>query len=116
PTNCCATLLVDGSIRVIGNLKSVTQTEPSPAAISPPGPTRPALIVATTLLVFGSMREIVPSPWLSVHTPPSPTVRNRGPLPTGIVSTARLVAGSMRVTRFFSVLVTHSAPSPNATP
>src|SRR5207247_7904871 len=69
PTNCCATVLLDGSIRESGNPNDVTHTDPSPAAISPPPPGTPASIVATTLLVFGSIRETEPSPWLSAQTP-----------------------------------------------
>ena len=38
------------SMRVSGNSKVVTHTEPSPTLISPPGPGTPTSIVATTLL------------------------------------------------------------------
>src|SRR5262249_53891379 len=38
PANCCTTLFVAGSMRVIGNSNDVTHTEPSPAAMSPPPP------------------------------------------------------------------------------
>ena len=48
-------------MRVIGYSNEVTQTEPSPTAISPPGPGMPASIVATTLFVFTSTREIGPA-------------------------------------------------------
>src|SRR5262245_62406622 len=109
PKNCCATLLVDGSIRVIGYSKVVTQTEPSPAEISPPPPGTPASIVATTLLVFVSTREIEPSPWFSVQTDPSPTVRKRGFGPTAIDSSITLVCALTRVRTFLSELVTHTA-------
>src|SRR3954454_14199124 len=72
-------------------------------------------MLARTLLVFGSTRVTVPSPWFSVQTPPSPNVRNRGALPTEIVSTTRFVFGSTRVRRLRSVLVIQTAPSPNVT-
>src|SRR5258708_33618620 len=54
PANCCTTLFDPGSMRVIGNPNAVTQTDPSPTAISPPPPGTPASIVATTLFVFTS--------------------------------------------------------------
>ena len=60
PWNCCATVLVAGSMRVIGYSNDVTHTERSPTAISP-GPGMPARIVATTLLVFTSTRLMLPS-------------------------------------------------------
>src|SRR4051812_991542 len=114
PKNCCATLFVDGSMRVIGYSNVVTHTEPSPAAISPPPPGTPASIVATTLLVLGSTRVIEPSPWLSVQTPPSPTVRNRGFGPTGMVASITWVRAFTRVSVFFSELDTQTAFSPKA--
>ena len=49
-------------MRESGNSNAVTHTEPSPTAMSPPPPGTPTSIVATTLLVFGSMRETLPSP------------------------------------------------------
>src|SRR5689334_5475938 len=116
PKNCCTTALVAGSIRDSGKSNDVTHTDPSPTAMSPPGPGTPTSIVAETLSVPGSMRDTVPSPWLSVHTAPAPTAMNRGALPTLIVSTTRLVCGSTRDTESWSVLVTESAPSPNVRP
>src|SRR5262245_51835763 len=104
------------SMRERGNSKAVTHTEPSPTEISPPPPGTPTSIVATTLLVFASMRETLPSPWFSDHTAPAPAAMNRGLGPTLIVSTTRLVFGSTRVTRSLSVLVTHTAFSPNVNP
>jgi len=62
PKNCWTTELVAGSIRVSGICNIVTQTDPSPAEISPPPPGRPASIVATSFLVLMSTREILPSP------------------------------------------------------
>src|ERR1035441_7238496 len=61
PTNCCTTLLVAGSIREIGNPNDVTQTDPSPAAMSPPSPGTPTSMVATTLLVLASILVTDPS-------------------------------------------------------
>src|SRR6266852_3246554 len=78
PANCCATVLVAGSMRESGNSNAVTQTDPSPTAISPPGPGTPTSIVATTLFVFGSMRDTLPSPWFNVHTAPAPVAMKRG--------------------------------------
>src|SRR4051794_25205008 len=115
PKNCCATLFVAGSMRVIGYSNEVAHTEPSPAEISPPPPGMPASMVATTLLVLMSTRVIEPSPWLSVHTEPSPTVRKRGFGPTAIVSSMTLVWALTRVSTFFSALVTHTALPPKAT-
>ena len=54
--------VVDGSMRDSGYSNAVTHTDPSPTAMSPPGPGTPTSIVATTLLVAGSMRETIPSP------------------------------------------------------
>src|SRR4029453_13268613 len=116
PKNCCTTVFVDGSMRESGYSNAVTHTDPSPTAMSPPGPGTPTSMVATTLFVFGSIRETLPSPWLSVHTAPPPAAMNRGDLPTGIVSTTRLVRGSTRATLLCSVLVTHTASSPKASP
>src|SRR5579864_6828165 len=102
-------------MREIGNSYDVTQIEPSPAAISPPLPGTPTSIVAVTLLVFGSIRDTLPSPWQSTQTEPSPVVKNRGFALTSIRAITKLVSGSTRSNLFSSVQVTHSAPSPNAT-
>src|SRR5262252_2925840 len=91
PVNCCATVLFDGSMRESGYSNAVTHTEPSPTAISPPGPGTPTSMVATTLLVDGSIRETLPSPWFNVQTAPPPDAMNRGVLPTSIVLTIRFV-------------------------
>src|SRR5688500_9144579 len=99
----------------MGYSNEVTQTDPSPTAISPPGPGIPAAIVATTLFVFESTREMVPSPWLIVQTEPSPTARNRGRGPTVMTSSTTWLCGLTRVSTPFSVPVTHTAPSPKAT-
>src|SRR6185295_19957467 len=84
PVNCWTTVFVDGSIRDNGYSNAVTQTDPSPTAMSPPGPGTPTSIVATTLLVAGSILETLPSPWLSVQTAPPPAAMKRGVLPTAI--------------------------------
>src|SRR5215471_21736281 len=70
-------------------------------------------MVVATRLVAGSTRETEPSPWLSVHTAPSPTARKRGFGPTGMRVTAWL-CGSIRQRRFASGLVTQTAPAPAA--
>src|SRR5438105_1550411 len=80
-----------------------TQTAPSPAARSPPRPGTPTLIVATTLLVFGSIRETEPSVWFRTHTAPSPTARKRGWLRTAMVAVTVFDFGSTRWTEPFSV-------------
>src|SRR5689334_1863517 len=103
-------------MRDSGNSNDVTHTDPSPAAISPPGPGTPTSIVATTLFVFGSMRETLPSPWFSTQTASRPAAMKRGDLPTVIVSATRFVCGSTRATVPCSVLVTQTASSPNANP
>src|SRR5262245_37820829 len=104
------------SIRDSGNSNDVTQTDPSPTAISPPPPGTPTSIVVTALLVFASMRVTVPSPWLSDHTAPAPAAMKRGFGPTLMASTTRLVFGSTLVTTLLSVLVTHTAFSPKVNP
>ena len=60
PANCCTTFPNAGSIREIGNSNDVTHTEPSPKAISPPGPGTPTSMVSTTLFVFGSTFDTSP--------------------------------------------------------
>jgi transcriptional regulator with XRE-family HTH domain len=62
PTNCTMTSFVSASICVRGTSIAVTQTDPSPTAMSPPCPGTPTSTVATTRFVVGSMRETVPSP------------------------------------------------------
>jgi hypothetical protein len=54
--------LVAGSIFDSGLPMAVTQTAPSPTAISPPAPGTPTSMVADTLLVAGSTRVTLPSP------------------------------------------------------
>src|SRR5262249_3746164 len=76
--NRFTTSLVFGSMADRRTLVARTQTAPSPAAMSPPSPGTPILMVATTLLVFGSIRETEPSVWFRTHTAPSPTARKRG--------------------------------------
>ena len=81
PTYCVTTRLVAGSIFESGLPMAVTQTAPSPTAISPPAPGTPTSMVADTLLVAGSTRDTLPSPWLSVQTLPKPSGQEsrRGP-------------------------------------
>ena len=59
--NRLITLFVFGSITDKRTLVARTQTAPSPAAMSPPGPGTPTSMVATTSFVFGSILETVPS-------------------------------------------------------
>src|SRR5262245_37874982 len=77
PTNCDVTSFVAGSIFVSGLPRLVTQTAPEPMAMSPPAPGISNSIVATTRLAPTSIRETVPSSWLSTQTEPKPTARNR---------------------------------------
>src|SRR6202166_5408697 len=114
PVHCCTTVLVAGSILEIGIWNTVAQTKPSPNAISPPVPGIPTGIAATNLLVFVSTREIVLSPWLSVHTQPAPTVRKRGCGPTGTEAATLFDCTSTRVSRLCSVEVIQIAPSAKA--
>ncbi len=96
------TLFVFGSITDKRTFVARTQTAPSPAAMSPPGPGTPTSMVATTSFVLGSILETVPSAWFRTHTAPSPTARNRGRPRTAMVATTALVAGSTRWTEPFS--------------
>src|SRR5262245_30697667 len=73
-------------------------------------------MVATTLCVFESIRETVPSFWFSVQMALSPAARNRGAGPVAMVSTTEFELGSMHVRRFFSVLVTQTRSSEKITP
>src|SRR5262249_42082340 len=115
PANCCTTFPATGSIREIGNSNDVTHTEPSPNAISPPGPGTPTSTVSTTLFVFGSTLDTSPLVLFMVHINTPPIVRKRGALPTGMLSTTRFVSGFTRVSTLDSVPVTQTAPSPKAT-
>src|SRR5579859_3028098 len=74
----------------------------------------PHATVATTLPVFISTREIVPSPWFSVQTDPSPTVRKRGVGPTAMVETTLFVLGSIFSSALPAEELTHTNPPPNA--
>ena len=95
-----------------GWLEVVTQTPPAPVAICPGVDlTR---IVATTVFVLGSIREIVSSNEFATQTAPSPAAMPSIPRPTRIVLVTRFVVGSMRETVSSSMAVTHTAPSPAA--
>src|SRR5262249_57747474 len=108
--------VVGGSIAVNSTLLARTQTAPSPAAISPPGPGTPTSMVATTWFLFGSILETVPSDWFSTQTPAAPAARNRGWQPTAIVAATVFDFGSIRwtdplpVERGSPVFVTQAAP------
>src|SRR5206468_3628351 len=79
---------------------TITQTPPSPAATSVGlGPT---LIVATTLAVFGLIRETVPASRFAVQTLPWPAATANGPSPTLTIPTTRFV--------FALILTTESSP------
>ena len=93
---------------------SVTHTRPSATVIACGLP--PTGIVATTLLVSGSMRVTVPSPLLATQTEPAPTATPLGERPTGIVSVTEREPGSIRVTLLSSESATHTPPSPTAIP
>src|SRR5262245_43537471 len=93
--------------------RTVTQTT-SPLNTIPDG-ALPTLIVLTTSLRTGSIRETVPPFEFATHTRPPPTVTAVGPAPTWIVVVA-FVNGSIRVTVSFPVLATQIAPSPSAIP
>src|ERR1700722_17088884 len=92
---------------------AVTQTAPSPTAMSPPGPGTPTSIVAATLLVAGSTRDTLPSPWFKVQMAPIPAARNRGSGPTGIFASTFSLAASTRVSRLPLVLVIQTEPPSN---
>ena len=83
PCHCATTLFVFASICVKGNSVSVAHTDPAPKAISPPCPGIPAAMVARSLPVLASTREIVPSPWFRTQIDPAPKARNRGFGPIG---------------------------------
>ena len=89
-----------------------TQTRPFPTAIACGLP--PTLIVCTTLLRSGSIRDTVPSRLFATQTLPSPTAMPVGPRPTGIVVVTELVAGSIRTTAPSRRSATQTAPSPTA--
>src|SRR5688500_647144 len=91
PAKRCTTRLLAGSMRVIGTPGALIQTDPSPAARSPPAIDSPTAIVVTSLFDLASMRLTDPSPRLSVHTAPSPTTIRPGRGPTLMVSTIALV-------------------------
>ena len=84
-----------------------------PAAVSVVGPP-PTLVVPTTTLRFGSIRDTVPEYWFATQTNPPATASATGPLPTGIVATTEPRTGSIRETVESSPLATHTAPAPAA--
>jgi hypothetical protein len=86
PNHCLITWFEAGSISDSGIWNTVAHTCPSPNAISPPLPGTPTVMLAISLALLASTRETVPSPWFSVHTEPTPTVRKRGCGPTSMVS------------------------------
>lgn len=114
PTYRAVTSLVAGSIRDKGWPRRVTQTIPSPVAMSPPLPGGCTLITAVARLLAGSRRETVPSPWLTTQTAPRPAVRKRGDAPTEIVASTWLLTASTRSTEFPCVQLTQTAPNPAA--
>src|SRR5580692_3586713 len=107
PRHCRTTVFVAGSILVMGNPKTVAHTDSAPKAISPPSPGMPAGIVAISLPLAASTREMVPSPWFKTQTEPAPTVRNRGLGPKGVEPATVFVAGFTRMSAFPSFELTH---------
>src|SRR5436190_855416 len=118
PANCWTTLLVDGSIRDSGKSNDVTQTEPSPTAMSPPPPGTPTSMVATTLLVFGSIRATVPFVSITIQTLPAPVAIDPSELPIGvaIVAVTAWVVKSTRAIVLAPQLGTQRLPKPIASP
>src|SRR5689334_11971654 len=92
---------------------TVTQTTPLPTAT--PAGRFPIRMVATTLLVFGSIREMVSSPAFATQTAPAPTAMPLGAFPTG-TAIVEPVAGLIRETSSSDSFVTQTAPSPTAIP
>ena len=76
------------SVGLIVCASTVTHARPSAIVIACGLP--PTVIVASTLLVRGSIRVTVPSPLLATHTEPAPTATPAGERPTGIVVGHRL--------------------------
>src|SRR5713226_7458821 len=97
-------------MRVTGFPSIVTQMNPPPKQISPPLPGTCTGITATTLLLAGSIRETLPSDWLSTHSEPAPSVEKRGPSATVIIAVVFLVAGSSRYTFPSPELIAHTDP------
>lgn len=71
-------------------------------------------MVADTLLLAGSIRDTLPSPWFKVQIAPRPAAKNRGLGPTGIFATTFSVLASTRVSKLFLVLVIQTASWSNA--
>ena len=91
-----------------------TQTPPGPAVMicGPFGATGPTGIVATTLLVLGSMRWTDPLCSLATHTEPSVTATPAGAAATGIRVTTLPVTGSILTRTSFSLSVCQTEPAP----
>ncbi len=112
------TLFVAGSIRESMPFMSLTiQKLPSPVATPPSLCAGPISIVATTALVFISIRETdlpapLRSPQLGTQMVPNPAANpEQGRVPTVTAANTLFVFGSSRCTVFFGPLVTHTASS-----
>ena len=73
-----------------------TQMPPAPAATWPPNKKSllgftPRGIVAVTARLASSIRETVPSPWLTTQTEPNPVAMPSGVLPTPTDPSSRFV-------------------------
>src|SRR5947199_1739789 len=89
-----------------------TATHTRPAAIVSVCGLPPAVIVACTSFVLGSMRVTVPSPLLATHIDPAPNAAPAGDGPTGILAVTDRVPGSIRTTASSSESTTHTPPAP----
>src|SRR5262249_36057414 len=69
--NRATTLSDAGSMTERAVALALTHTRDAATTMSPPVPGTPAEIVATSPFVSGLTRLTVPSPWLSVQTPPA---------------------------------------------
>ena len=87
-----------------------TATQSSPPSSAMPAGALPILIVATTLLVDGSMRETVRAAVFDTQIDPAPLARAEAPSPTAM-STRAPEAGSIRVTTPSPVLATQMRPA-----
>src|SRR4029450_11512828 len=105
--------LLAGSIRVSTPFLSVNiQTESVLVAMPPSLSAGPHGRVATTLLVFVSMRDRVLSPQLGTQILPKPATRpEHGCLPTSTTAATVLVFTSRRCTVFFGLLGTQTESS-----
>src|SRR6266699_1584008 len=92
-----------------------TATQTAPPATAMPWGLKPSRMVLTTVLVRGSMREIVPAAWLVTQIAPAPAASASGSSPVGMIASILPVAASILQTAFLPRQRTQADPKATAT-